>query len=81
LRKILVDGEPYPVVESLGFVHDIGWHAWVVRMPDGTEKTAVGTTKRARFWTAADRVRPLVDAIARSKPSDDLYRFKKTEGA
>ena len=81
MPKITVDGTPYPVIEALGFVHDIGSRAWVVRMPDGTERTAIGSTKRARFWTAQDRVKPLVEAIERARPGDVLYALKETPDA
>jgi hypothetical protein len=80
MSKIIIDGEPYLVVESLGFVQDIGERAWIVMLPNGSERTAVGTAKNARFWGARDRIRPMVEAIARSKPGDDLYQFKKTDG-
>src|SRR5271170_2355104 len=48
-------------VESLGFQHGMGTRAWAVRMPDGSEKIAVGTSKNARVWTAHDRVQPLIE--------------------
>jgi hypothetical protein len=57
-KMVMINGCPYPVVESLGFNPDIGERAWVVKTQDG-EKTAVGPAPKARFWTPTDRVRLL----------------------
>ncbi|WP_419917471.1 hypothetical protein [Candidatus Poriferisocius sp.] len=59
MAKIVVDGEAYPVVESLGFEHTAGMYAKLVKVGDG-EKMAVKAPRGAwRFWTAEDRVKPL----------------------
>lgn len=66
--KVMIDGTEVtcPVVERLGFNHDIGAYAAVV-VHDGGEKTAVkrpgGTW---RLWMPRDRVRPLREHILQS---------------
>jgi hypothetical protein len=57
-KWIVVEGGRYPVVESLGYNQDMGARAWIVQTQNG-EKTAVGPSTKARFWTPADRIRPL----------------------
>jgi hypothetical protein len=64
MKMVTVDGCKYPLVESLGFNHDVGGRAWIVKTKDG-EKTAVGPIMRARFWTPTDRVRPLREYLER----------------
>jgi hypothetical protein len=55
------------VVESLGFVHNVGAWANVVEHA-GAEKTVVGAGKGLwRFWAAKDRAQPLVDARKREQ--------------
>lgn len=63
-RYIEVEGTKCKVVESLGFVHDIGMRAVVV-LHDGVERKAVGSRGQYRFWGARDRVQPLVDELER----------------
>ena len=58
MSRIEVDGEHYDVVENMGFNHSVGMYTKLVR--DGErERMAVKQGKRWRFWTAADRVKPL----------------------
>lgn len=59
---IMVDGVKYKVVESTGYNHDIGAYCKWVKTPDG-EKMVVGSRGRWRFWTAADRARPILEAM------------------
>jgi len=67
---IEIDGKRYKVVESVGYNRDIGGYVKIVTTLDG-EKTAVKQGRRSwRFWTARDRVQPLVDAIERGWPND-----------
>lgn len=44
------------VIESFGFVHDIGMYAKEVRRPDGTIAKAVGRGRAWRLWTWRDRL-------------------------
>jgi hypothetical protein len=58
MAKIQIGGGEYKVVESLGWVHDIGAYAKVVGTEDG-EKVAVKYRGGPwRFWTAKDKLRP-----------------------
>jgi len=68
MGKITVEGQPYKVTDSGSYNHDIGQYWKRVATPDG-EKMVVGTRGRWRFWTARDRTRPLVDAIAKGWPN------------
>ena len=47
-RWVTAEGQAYEIIESLGYNHDIGAMAWIVRTPFG-EQTAVGRLKAARF--------------------------------
>lgn len=67
MGKITVEGQSYKVVESGGYNQDIGKYWKRVQTPDG-EKMVVGSPGRWRFWTAADRTRPLREAIAKGWP-------------
>lgn len=62
MANIEIDGQPYKVVESMGFVHSIGLYAKVVD-DAGTERMVVKRGKEWMFWTAHDRTEPLRKAI------------------
>jgi hypothetical protein len=79
VTKIIIDGQAYPIVECLGFVSDIGMRAWIVRCLDGSEAKVVGTRKSARFWTAEDRVKPLVEAVSKGWPSNAQRKMLRME--
>jgi hypothetical protein len=66
---IEIDGKRYKVVESMGFNHDIGRCAKIVKDAD-RERVAVKESTGWRFWGAADRAQPLIDAIERGWPND-----------
>ena len=70
-RTIEVDGTKYPVVENLGYQHSAGCYFREVRMPDGTLKMARAYRASGpwRFHSAADRVAPLREAVARGWPN------------
>lgn len=63
-RYIEVEGIKCKVVESLGYIHDIGQRAVIV-LHEGVERKAVGGSGHYRFWGARDRVQPLVDELER----------------
>lgn len=64
-RYINVDGFRCKVVESLGFVHDIGRRASVV-LHEGVERKAVYSGPGGwRFWTPRNRIQPLIDELER----------------
>ena len=70
MANIEIDGQPYKVVESMGFVHSIGLYAKVVD-DAGTERMVVKRGKSWVFWTASDRTEPLRKAIENGwKPGD-----------
>lgn len=65
--RITVDGKKCRIVESLGYVHDIGARACIV-LDDDEVKTAISAGRGVwRFWTAQDRAKPLVDAQRRKE--------------
>jgi len=70
---IEIAGKRYKVVESMGFNHDIGRYAKIVRDGD-RDRMAVKEAGQWRFWGAADRVQPLVEAIERGWPDDSPRR-------
>ena len=55
-RYVTIDGQPYKVVESLGYNPDVGARVIRVEHVGGTTHTAVGSRGSYRFWTARDRV-------------------------
>ena len=57
-RYVQIDGQPYKVVESLGYSPDVGARVIEVEHVDGTRHKAVGSRGAYRLWTAFDRVRP-----------------------
>jgi hypothetical protein len=63
MAKIDIEGEKYLVVESLGLNHNVGTYCKLVRDGD-RERMAVKRGGKWVFWTAQDRVKPLLDAIA-----------------
>lgn len=68
MATIQVEGVKYGVAENLGFSHDVGMYAKVVYTPTG-EKMAVRHrgSRLWRFWSAADRVRPLREAMKQAQ--------------
>jgi hypothetical protein len=68
MGKITVQGEIYTVTDKGCYSHDIGHYWKMVQTPDG-EKPVVGRPGYWRFWTPADRTRPLREAIARGWPN------------
>ena len=68
-KPITVEGVEYPVIERMGYQHSAGCYAVLVQMPDGTERVARSCSARSPwiFHTAADRVAPLLEAIARGR--------------
>lgn len=58
------------VVERLGYDHSIGRYAAIVKDGD-RERTVVKTGKVWRFWGAQDRIRPLVEHIARCEKNGE----------
>ena len=58
-RFVMIDGQPYKIVERLGYNHDIGQHAYEVEHVAGTRHMAVGRGGSYRLWTARDRVVPM----------------------
>lgn len=61
------------VIESLGYNHDIGSRVNVV-LHEGVERKAVGGGRYGwRFWTARDRVQPLVDHAEREAAAGRRY--------
>ena len=67
MASIEIEGNRYKVLESLGYNHDAGCYAKIVADGD-RERMAVKQAGGWRFWSAADRVKPLVDAIKRGWP-------------
>lgn len=65
--KINVQGTPHKVTDKGSYSQDIGHYWKMVSTPEG-EKMVVGRPGFWRFWTAADRTRPLREAIARGWP-------------
>lgn len=61
---IMVAGKKYKVVDKGCYNHDIGAY-WKRIATDEGEKMVVGGPGRWRFWTAADRTRPLREAMER----------------
>lgn len=65
-KPIFVDGQgKFKVVENLGYNHDIGMYAKIVLV--GTEeRTAVARQRSGpwRFWSAQDRITPLLEGLA-----------------
>ena len=59
-RQIAIGQHRYEVIERLGFNHDIGGYVAIVRA-GGSEATVVKQGGVWRFWTPADRARPLID--------------------
>lgn len=57
-RYVTIDGQPYKVVESLGYNPDVGARVIRVEHVGGTTHVAVGSRGSYRLWTARDRVRP-----------------------
>lgn len=55
MAKIIIDGKPYRVIESLGYQHSAGCYAKAVSTPEG-ERIAVGRGGAWRWWTADDRM-------------------------
>lgn len=62
--KVWIDGVEVlcPVIERLGFCHDIGARMAVV-MHGGRDRTATNKGGRWHLWGASDRIQPLVDHI------------------
>lgn len=60
---ITIAGVKYKVIDSGGYNHDVGSYWKVVETPDGHHKMVVGGRGRWRFWSAADRVRPMHEAM------------------
>jgi hypothetical protein len=69
---VMIAGTELKVVDKGGYSHDIGSNWKIVKTPEG-EKMIVGAPGRWRFWTPADRTRPLREAMAKGWPN------KKTE--
>jgi hypothetical protein len=67
---ITIDGRKVKVLSSLGYNHDVGAYVKEVEI-DGQRQMAVGGPGRWRLWNAADRTRPLREAIARGWPHKD----------
>lgn len=61
---IEVDGKKLKVVESLGFNHSIGMYAKIVLTEDGERMAVKYRGGPWRFWTAADRAQPIMEAVA-----------------
>lgn len=59
---VMVAGKKYKVVDSGSYNHDIGAYWKRVATDDG-EKMIVGSRGSWRFWAAADRTRPLREAM------------------
>lgn len=55
-KVIWIAGEKYPVVDRLGWNHDVGAYVVEVERPDGTKAMAVRYAGVYRFWTPRDRV-------------------------
>ena len=66
---ITVNGKKVKVLDKGGFNHDIGMHTKVVEI-DGERVRVVGGAGHWRIWSAADRTRPLREAIARGWPNE-----------
>lgn len=66
---IEIDGASYKVLDSLGYNHDVGGYVKEVLTSDGP-KMAVKQGALWRFWTARDRVAPLMEAVKRGWPND-----------
>jgi hypothetical protein len=56
-RYVQIDGQPYKVIESLGYNPDVGARVLQVEDVAGMRHTAVGSRGAYRLWTARDRVR------------------------
>jgi hypothetical protein len=66
---ITINGKKVKVLSSLGYNHDVGAYVKEVEI-DGQRQMAVGSPGYWRLWTAADRTRPLREAIARGWPNE-----------
>lgn len=78
MGKITVEGKAYKVLDKGCYSHDFGSYWKKVETPDG-EKTVVGSRGFWRFWTAADRAKPLRDAVAKGWPKEGWDRQHPTE--
>lgn len=65
---ITIDGKKVKVTSNLGYNHDVGAYVKEVEI-DGKRQMAVGRPGHWRLWTAADRTRPLREAIAKGWPN------------
>lgn len=68
MGKIVVGESQYKVTDSGSYNHDIGSYWKMVQTVNG-EKMVVGKPGHWRFWTPADRVRPLMEAIVKGWPN------------
>lgn len=63
MASIKIDGTRYRVCDSLGYLHDVGSYVKEVETENGP-KMAVKQGGRWRFWTAIDRIAPLIEGLA-----------------
>lgn len=75
---IEVEGKKYKVIDKGCYNHDIGDYWKRVLTPEG-EKMVVGTRGRWRFWTPADRTRPLREAMARGWKPEKGWPKEETQ--
>lgn len=74
MSRVEVEGRIYKVTDSFGYVHDIGMYAKEVMTDSGPKKIVKlsGSGTSWRFWTAQDRVNPLVEWMEKRRAANKL---------
>ena len=65
MKTVKIDGVSYPVAEVLPY-HGLGYPSAFISMPDGTEKVVTKRDGVWRFWTAEERIEPLLSMKEKS---------------